>query len=218
MTGRSALPSEPSAPGQGAGGTPDALVLAVDAGAVANAAVPPRRRLLKGAVATTVVAAVGAAAWRGWRSMPTGAAPGAGLWQQTFPTPEGGVLALADLQGKPLVLNFWATWCPPCIAELPLLDTFFRENAANGWQMVGIAVDQPAAVRDFLGRVPVNFPVALALQGGMALSRSLGNLAGGLPFTVVLGADGQVRHRKIGQVTPPVLKEWVALHEVFAPR
>ena len=175
-------------------------------------AVPPRRRWLYGAAAAVVAA--GGAGWAAlaWRQGQTSAAAvPAGLWQQSFPTPEGGVLDLQALRGQPLVLNFWATWCPPCVAELPLLSSFSRENAANGWQVLGIAVDQAAAVRAFLTRVPVDFPVALAPQGGVALSRSLGNLAGGLPFTVVFGADGQVRHRKMGQITPQNLKDWMAL-------
>ena len=175
-------------------------------------AVPPRRRWLYGAAAAVVAA--GGAGWAAlaWRQGQTSAAAvPAGLWQQSFPTPEGGVLDLQALRGQPLVLNFWATWCPPCVAELPLLSSFSRENAANGWQVLGIAVDQAAAVRTFLDRVPVAFPVALAPQGGIALSRSLGNLAGGLPFTVVFGADGQVRHRKLGQITPQNLKDWMAL-------
>lgn len=175
-------------------------------------AVPPRRRWLYGAAAAVVAA--GGAGWAAlaWRQGQTSAAAvPAGLWQQSFPTPEGGVLDLQALRGQPLVLNFWATWCPPCVAELPLLSSFSRENAANGWQVLGIAVDQAAAVRTFLDRVPVAFPVALAPQGGIALSRSLGNLAGGLPFTVVFGADGQVRHRKMGQITPQNLKDWMAL-------
>lgn len=175
-------------------------------------AVPPRRRWLYGAAAAVVAA--GGAGWAAlaWRQGQTSAAEvPAGLWQQSFPTPEGGVLDLQALRGQPLVLNFWATWCPPCVAELPLLSSFSRENAANGWQVLGIAVDQAAAVRAFLDRVPVAFPVALAPQGGIALSRSLGNLAGGLPFTVVFGADGQVRHRKMGQITPQNLKDWMAL-------
>lgn len=175
-------------------------------------AVPPRRRWLYGAAAAVVAA--GGAGWAAlaWRQGQTSATEvPAGLWQQSFPTPEGGVLDLQALRGQPLVLNFWATWCPPCVAELPLLSSFSRENAANGWQVLGIAVDQAAAVRAFLDRVPVAFPVALAPQGGIALSRSLGNLAGGLPFTVVFGADGQVRHRKMGQVTPQDLQGWLAL-------
>lgn len=175
-------------------------------------AVPPRRRWLYGAAAAVVAA--GGAGWAAlaWRQGQTSATEvPAGLWQQSFPTPEGGVLDLQALRGQPLVLNFWATWCPPCVAELPLLSSFSRENAANGWQVLGIAVDQAAAVRAFLDRVPVAFPVALAPQGGIALSRSLGNLAGGLPFTVVFGADGQVRHRKMGQITPQNLKDWMSL-------
>ena len=175
-------------------------------------ALPPRRRWLYGAAAAVVAA--GGAGWAAlaWRQGQTSAAAvPAGLWQQSFPTPEGGGLDLQALRGQPLVLNFWATWCPPCVAELPLLSSFSRENAANGWQVLGIAVDQAAAVRAFLDRVPVAFPVALAPQGGIALSRSLGNLAGGLPFTVVFGADGQVRHRKMGQITPQNLKDWMAL-------
>ena len=175
-------------------------------------ALPPRRRWLYGAAAAVVAA--GGAGWAAlaWRQGQTSAAAvPAGLWQQSFPTPEGGVLDLQALRGQPLVLNFWATWCPPCVAELPLLSSFSRENAANGWQVLGIAVDQAAAVRAFLDRVPVAFPVALAPQGGIALSRSLGNLAGGLPFTVVFGADGQVRHRKMGQITHQNLKDWMAL-------
>ena len=175
-------------------------------------AVPPRRRWLYGAAAAVVAA--GGAGWAAlaWRQGQISAAEvPAGLWQQSFPTPEGGVLDLQALRGQPLVLNFWATWCPPCVAELPLLSSFSRENAANGWQVLGIAVDQAAAVRAFLDRVPVAFPVALAPHGGIALSRSLGNLAGGLPFTVVFGADGQVRHRKMGQVTPQDLQGWLAL-------
>ena len=175
-------------------------------------ALPPRRRWLYGAAAAVVAA--GGAGWAAlaWRLGQISAAEvPAGLWQQSFPTPEGGVLDLQALRGQPLVLNFWATWCPPCVAELPLLSSFSRENAANGWQVLGIAVDQAAAVRAFLDRVPVAFPVALAPQGGIALSRSLGNLAGGLPFTVVFGADGQVRHRKMGQITPQNLKDWIAL-------
>ena len=133
------------------------------------------------------------------------------LWPLDFETPEGTTLAMQSLRGKPLVLNFWATWCPPCIEELPLLDAFYRENSPKSWQVVGLAIDQPSAVRKFLARTPVSFPIALGGLGGTDLGRALGNLAGGLPFTVVVGAGGDVLKRKMGRLTPADLAQWAQL-------
>ncbi|MBC7717365.1 MAG: TlpA family protein disulfide reductase, partial [Pseudorhodobacter sp.] len=81
---------------------------------------------------------------------------------------------MADLRGKPLLLNFWATWCPPCVKEMPLLDAFYQTHRARGWQVVGLAVDSPTPVRAFLERVPVSFPIGLAGMEGSELSRALG--------------------------------------------
>ncbi|MGP1629909.1 MAG: TlpA family protein disulfide reductase, partial [Giesbergeria sp.] len=134
----------------------------------------------------------------------------AAFFAQSFETPDGAPLMLDAFRGKPLLLNFWATWCPPCIAELPLLNTFYRDHQARGWQVLGLAVDQPSAVRTFLARSPVDFPVGMAGLGGTELARSLGNLAGGLPFSVVFAANGKVLHRKMGQVKPQDLTDWVA--------
>ena len=130
------------------------------------------------------------------------------VWTDTA----GATGGLADYRGRWVLLNFWATWCPPCVEELPMLNAFYREHAAKGWQVLGLAIDQPSAVRKFLARIPLDFPVGLAGLGGTDLGRSLGNLTGGLPFTVVLGGDGRVLHRKMGQVTPDDLKLWSVLH------
>ena len=118
---------------------------------------------------------------------------------------------MQSLSGRPLLLNFWATWCPPCIEELPLLDLFFTQNSANGWQVLGLAVDQPAAVNTFLKRMPLHFPIAMAGMPGIELSKNLGNLTGGLPFTVVLGTAGQILHRKMGRLTSQDLQTWRTL-------
>lgn len=167
-----------------------------------------RRRWLYAMVAGA--AALGGAGLSWWRFTPAQVddAAMAALWALEFDRPGSGTLSLANLRGRPLLLNFWATWCPPCVEEMPLLDAFYRENLANGWQVVGLAVDKAGAVKDFLGRFPVNFPVALAGMGGIALSKSLGNMGGGLPFTVVLGSDGSIRSRKIGKVSARDLALW----------
>ena len=92
-----------------------------------------------------------------------------------------------------------------------MLSRFSEEHAPHGWQVLGLAVDQSSAVRRFLQKTPVSYPVAMAGLGGTELGRSLGNLAGGLPFTVVLGAAGTVLHRKMGRVSPADLQQWVGL-------
>ena len=130
------------------------------------------------------------------------------FWQQKFNQVDGQILSMANFKGKPLLVNFWATWCPPCLAELPLLNAFYAENGSKNWQVLGLAVDQVAPVQRFLARSPLSFPVAMAGIDGTDLSRSLGNLSGGLPFTVVFGPAGDVRHRKIGRLSPGDLAAW----------
>lgn len=173
-----------------------------------NETTPSRRRWIYAAVAAA--AGLGGAGLAWWRFTPgrLDEAVLPALWALEFETPSAGKLSMAKLRGQPLLINFWATWCPPCIEELPLLDAFYRENASKGWQVLGLAVDKPGAVLDFLSRNQLSFPVAMAGMDGIGLSKSLGNMSGGLPFTVVLGSDGSVRSRKIGKVSSQDLIRW----------
>jgi thiol-disulfide isomerase/thioredoxin len=178
-----------------------------DADVSPNRVAHPSRRVLLGAVAAAAVAAGAGFAW--WRSRATaGDAAADHLWTLSFQTPQGTQLDLAPLKGRPLLVNFWATWCPPCVEEMPLLDAFWRQHAAKGWQVIGLAIDQPSAVRTFLQRTPVGFPIGFAGLEGTSLAKDLGNQSGGLPFTVVLGADGKVRERRMGRVSEADLKSW----------
>lgn len=171
-----------------------------------------RRKLLYIAAAATAGLAGGGAAW--FKHEPQKLSPGqadaaqAAFWAMSFDNPEGQPQSMKTFQGKPLLLNFWATWCPPCVEELPLLDAFFLAQKARGWQVLGLAVDQPSAVRKWLQAKPLGFTVGMAGLGGTELSKSLGNLAGSLPFTAVFGASGELRHRKTGKLTSEDLALW----------
>ncbi|MCY7307708.1 MAG: TlpA family protein disulfide reductase [Rhodoferax sp.] len=148
--------------------------------------------------------------WRGRREH-AGATSRSPIWDSSFASLSGPPTQLRDFAGKPLLLNFWATWCPPCIEEFPLLDDFYRKNRSNGWQVLGLAVDQVKAVETFLQRNGVSFPIAMAGLAGIDLSRTLGNLSGGLPFTIVFGASGEVLQRRIGRISEQDLRTWSSL-------
>lgn len=166
-----------------------------------------RRQALTAGVA--IAAAAGGAGWAWWRQ-PGSTLPAAeqALWAQRFDKPGGGQLAMNPLRGRPVLLNFWATWCAPCIKEMPLLDAFQRQHGPQGWQVVGLAVDGLEPVRAFLAKRPVSFSIGLAGPDGVALSRSLGNAQGGLPFSVVLDRRGAVVFRKTGALDSAELAEW----------
>lgn len=117
---------------------------------------------------------------------------------------------MASLRGRPLVINFWATWCAPCVKEMPQLDRFHKDFEAKGWQVVGLAIDSPTPVREFLKRVPVGFAVGLAGMDGTALGRTLGNDKAALPFTVVIDSRGAIKHTRLGETSYEELSGWAA--------
>lgn len=173
---------------------------------------PTRRLLLGGTAAGAALLGLGVA-W--WRNPVSEALPAAqlveGFWSMQWETPEAGTLSMQSLRGRPLLLNFWATWCAPCVEELPLINDFYRQNKGKGWQVLGLAVDKLSPVRSFLKKMPLDFPVGMAGLAGAELGRGLGNVAGGLPYSVVVGANGAVLYRKMGRLHPADLAEVLSL-------
>lgn len=100
--------------------------------------------------------------------------------------------------GRPLLINVWASWCGPCIEEMPELQRFSARQGAQGVQVVGIALDEPDAVRAFLTQVPVQYPILIEQPGPADASVRLGNLKGVLPYSVLIGADGRLLRQRIG--------------------
>jgi thiol-disulfide isomerase/thioredoxin len=163
----------------------------------------PRRRLIQSLslLGTAIAVLIATAALL--LSGEFGSNPSSLLWKQSLPRADGsGPLALHSLQGRPLVVNFWAPWCGPCAREMPEIDQFAAEFAARGGQVIGIAIDQPAAVQNFLQNHPVHHAtIVTASTEAIDWMRKLGNPSGSLPFTIVLDAEGSVIDRKSGATT-----------------
>lgn len=174
----------------------------------------PRRKFLLG-TAGLLAAATGAgfAWWRTRHGEDSAAAiqPPDGFWDLQWDAPQGSAVRMQSFRGKPLLINFWATWCPPCIAEMPAINDFFMKNNANGWQVLGLAVDKPAAVSAFLQKMPVQYPIGMAGVGGSELAGQLGNPSGSLPYSLALGSDGTVLQRRLGKLSPSDLELWARL-------
>lgn len=121
----------------------------------------------------------------------------------------GGRVALpGGFAGRPLLVNVWASWCGPCIEEMPELQRFAASQGADGVQVLGIALDDEANVRDFLGKVPVSYPIALDTPGPADAGVRLGNPRGVLPYSVLLSADGRVLKQRIGPFAHGEIDRW----------
>lgn len=112
---------------------------------------------------------------------------------------QGHSTTLAAYKGQILLINFWATWCAPCRAEMPELNQLFTRVDRRKLAIVGIAADEPAAVRAFVSRLGIRYPIAIGdADQVFAWSETLGNTSQGLPFSVLLDGDGRARWTKSG--------------------
>ncbi|MGA8277312.1 MAG: TlpA disulfide reductase family protein [Rhodanobacteraceae bacterium] len=130
-----------------------------------------------------------------------------------LPDVDGRSHALSEWDGKLVLLNFWASWCAPCRAEMPLLDASQKRHAQDGLEVVGIAIDDAAAARGFLAANPVDYPVLIdAPTAAIDASQRFGNNRAVLPFSVLIGPHRRILAQRFGSFTKHSLDAWLAPH------
>ncbi|NOT17036.1 MAG: TlpA family protein disulfide reductase [Sulfuriferula sp.] len=107
---------------------------------------------------------------------------------------------LAQWRGKVLVVNFWATWCPPCRKEIPDFIKLQQQYGAQGLQFIGIALDERANVQSFADEVGINYPILIGDLEAMVLAKNSGNRLGGLPYTVIIDQKGKIIATETGEL------------------
>lgn len=132
------------------------------------------------------------------------------LFAQSLPDLAGKDQSLQQWKGKTLVVNFWATWCSPCVEEMPELSALQTELAGKTIQVIGIGVDSADNIQQFSTKYKIIYPLYVAGVSGVALSRQLGNQAGGLPYTLLISPDGQIRKTFLGRLDMAKLRQELA--------
>jgi thiol-disulfide isomerase/thioredoxin len=116
-----------------------------------------------------------------------------------LPDVEGNQHNISEWQGKIRIINFWATWCPPCIKEIPEFIALQEQYAAKGVQFIGIAIDDQESVEKYLASTKINYPILIGEVNGIALAHQLGNIIDAVPFTLIVNQQGQIIHRQPGE-------------------
>jgi thiol-disulfide isomerase/thioredoxin len=122
------------------------------------------------------------------------------LFTTKFPNENAAILDFNQYKGKIIVLNFWASWCPPCREEMPELNALYKQYQPQGVAVIGIAAEELATMRQFILNSPVNYPTIAGDIEAMSLASLLGNSQGGLPYTVIINSDAKVANVYLGRL------------------
>jgi thiol-disulfide isomerase/thioredoxin len=126
---------------------------------------------------------------------------------QSLPDAQGIQQPLSQWAGKKLVLNFWATWCAPCVEEMPELTALQGELTGKSVQIIGVGIDSPSNIAEFSKKYKIGYPLYVAGLTGTELARRFGNQAGGLPFTVLIDSNGIVKKTYTGRLDMAMLRK-----------
>lgn len=166
------------------------------------------------AVNLTLAIVVGIGIWFTIDSKPT---PSAGVMHTgmipaelpgfTLKDTDGVARNSSEWKGKILIVNFWATWCPPCLEEIPALIDFQEQNSSKGVQVIGVAVDNLEQVKDFIDTFGINYPVMVGSDDAIALSQKMGNRISALPYTAIFDKQGKTIHVQQGKISKEDMKK-----------
>ncbi len=155
--------------------------------------------------------------WVGQRVVPSAPAPSLASAEQrelvaelpdfTLQTLDGGQQSVTEYRDDALLINFWATWCPPCIREMPLLQTLHDERRGSGFQVLGVAVDRLPDVVAFITENGITYPILTGQQSGMDAAEAFGPEFVGLPFSVLVAPGGRVIGLRSGELDRDELRE-----------
>ena len=128
------------------------------------------------------------------------------LAEFSLPDLSGTLYPISNWQGQILIINFWATWCPPCLKEIPEFIELQAEYAEQNVQFIGIAIDDPQLVDDYLSFIDINYPILIAWTDGAKLARKLGNSINAIPFTIIVNQQSQIIFRRPGELSKQKLR------------
>lgn len=138
----------------------------------------------------------------------TPTAPADWVFELRFPDAQGNPVGLDTVRGRYTVVNFWATWCPPCIEEMPELSRFHEQFSSRNIKVIGLAVDSPSNVREFLSKRSFSYPLLVTGGAGSELAKKLGNSVEALPYTVMIDENSRVINQKVGKLSEKDLLSW----------
>lgn len=125
----------------------------------------------------------------------------------SFPDASDRMQSVNQWRGKVLVINFWATWCAPCLQEIPEFIKLQSKFAQRGLQFIGVAIDDKDPVTAYLKNIEINYPILIAGDAGIGLSQQFGNIINAVPFTVIVNQAGEIVHRQPGEISTDQLLE-----------
>jgi len=134
----------------------------------------------------------------------------------SLPDMSGTLTPISNWQGKILIINFWATWCPPCLKEIPDFIELQAEYASKNVQFIGIAIDDAQFVEDYISFININYPILIAKAEGEQLARKLGNVMNAIPYTIIVNQQSQVIFRHPGELSKQRIRE--LLEPLLSPK